>query len=593
MKKGIFIIFLGVLTAILPSSLSAEDITLGKARATAEMFFSNCGVSTRAGSSLTLVNAEEIAATRSASEAYYYIFNRKEGGFVIISAMDAAIPVLAYSLEHSFSIDEDMPENLRDMLALYQYQIKARRDSGEKATEEELSRWRIANTATRAGIPDAVDLQTPDWGQGAPYNRFCPLDTSGNKTITGCTATAISEVMYFHKWPKAGHGTLPSYTKDNNIVIPELTLGHEYQWDKMIPKYKNAVYTDEQADAVARLMYDVGVMCQAKYGVSATSASSATGVPRLADYFYYDKAITKEYHTYLTDDTWKDIVRNEVGSGRPMLMFSNIPAGGSGHNFVIDGYDAEGRFLVNWGWHGGSNGYYYVGAFHGGYNVGQIAFIGVRPDRGGNYVSNAYLRSTTASGVLYNGMTYTSGSVTPGSQFKIRFGAVYNVATTEMEIQIQFGHFNKKGELKGYLRPSPLSSNFTVGNYKWWSSVTITLPSDATIEKGDYMEPLYRGAGETEWKHFNNSGEKSDIVSKFPLDLCNASSISYTQGSQTFVLNTFIGVRWTLSDPDGEQIRSATTATASTKLNLSQYPSGTYTLDLEYGSQKTTVKLTY
>jgi hypothetical protein len=593
MKKGIFIIILGVLTAILPFSLSAEDITLGKARATAEMFFSNCGVSTRAGSSLTLVNAEEIAATRSASEAYYYIFNRKEGGFVIISALDAARPVLAYSFEHSFPIDGDMPENLRDMLALYRYQIKARRDSGEKATEEELSRWRIANTATRAGIPDAVDLQTPDWGQGAPYNRFCPLDTLGNRTITGCTATAICEVMYFYKWPKAGHGTLPGYTKDNNIVIPELTLGHEYQWDKMIPKYKNAVYTDEQADAVARLMYDVGVMCQAKYGVSSTSASSATGVPRLAEYFYYDKAITKEYHAYLTDDTWKDIVRNEVGSGRPMLMFSNIPAGGSGHNFVIDGYDAEGRFLVNWGWHGGSNGYYYVGAFYGGYNVGQIAFIGVRPDRGGNYVSNAYLRKTTSNGVLYNGMTYTSGNVIPGSQFKIRFGAVYNVATTQMDIEIQFGHFNKKGELKGYLRPSPLSSNFTVGNYKWWSSVTITVPSDVTIEKGDYMEPLYRGANEIEWKHFANSGEMSNIVSKFPLDLRNASSISYTQGSQTFVLNSFIGVRWTLTDPDGMQIRSATTATTSTKLNLSQYPSGTYTLDLEYGSQKTTVKLTY
>lgn len=594
MRRFIERLIVTLFVLLVPVAASAEDISLQKARSTAERFFSNCGVATRAGSGLTLVNAKEIAQTRSASEAYYYIFNRDGGGFVIISAMDAAMPVLGYSLEHSFVDYEDMPENLAEMLELYRYQIKERRRSGVPATLEELSRWSAVNNLTRAGIPDAIDLQTPDWGQGAPFNRFCPLDTAGNRTITGCTATAISEVMYFHKWPKAGHGTLPGYTKNNGITIPDTPLGHEYQWDKMLPKYKNVDYTDEQADAVARLMSDVGIMCQAKYGKSSTSAGSKTGIPRLATYFYYDKNMTLFQHTFLTDDVWRDALREEIGSGRPVICYANIPAGGAGHNFVIDGYDAEGRFLVNWGWNAGSNGYYHVGAFYNSYNIGQIGYTRIRPDQGGDWEYLMYLRKHSSSGVNYNGMVYTSGTVAPGSSFNIRFGAVYNVSYVEMDAQIQFGLFNKKGEFKCYLRNSPLSSHFTVGNYKWWSNVTLNVPSDAVIERGDYMEPLYRNAGQTEWKHFGNSGNESDeITDKMPLDLHSSTSITYQKGTSTFTINSFIGVKWSLYRPDGTLIRSSSATSTATKLNLSAFPNGTYKLELSYAGQSATIYLTY
>ena len=594
MRRRLEYLLFAALMILIPLGAAAEDISLQKARSTAEMFFNNCGVSTRAGSKLTLVNANEIAETRSPSEAYYYIFNREGGGFVIISALDAALPVLGYSLEHSFVTEEDgMPENLSQMLELYRYQISERRRSGVPATEDEFGKWREATTLTRAGIPDAIDLQTADWGQGAPFNRLCPLDTSGKKTITGCTATAISEVMHFHKWPVAGHGTLPGYTKNNNITIPDLPLGHEYQWDKMLPKYKNVTYTEEQADAVARLMYDVGVMCQAKYGNSSTSAGSASGVPRLATYMYYDKSIILNYHNYLTDDQWRTILREEIGGGRPVVCFANIPAGGAGHNFVIDGYDAEGRFLVNWGWNAGSNGYYHVGAFYNSYNIGQIGYTRIMPDKGGSYEYNMYLRSHTPDGVPYRGMIYTSGSVVPGYQFKIRFGAIYNASAVDMAAQIQFGHYDKNGNLKCYLRPSPLSSTFTPGNYKWWSSVNITVPSDVTIERGDYMEPLYKEASEAEWKHFINADNDEDVIcGRFPLDLQSSTTVTY-KGDKTFVIEGYIGIKWTLLDPDGNQIRSTKTTGTSTTLNLTQYDSGTYTLNLEYAGQSTSIKLKF
>lgn len=573
-------------------SLHAENITLNRARQTAEAFLAKRDPATRSAGRLTCINAD--GATRGTEQLeYYYIFNREGGGFVIISALDAAKPVLGYSLEKSFSLDEEMPENLAAMLELYRYQIRERRASGIPATKEELARWDEEVSPTRGERPVAVNLHTAEWGQGAPFNRFCPLDTNGKRTITGCTATAISEVMYFHRYPIAGTGTLPGYSKNNGITIEDRPLGHEYQWDKMLPKYKNVSYTDEEADAVARLMSDVGVMCQAKYGASSTSASSKNGVPLLATYFGYDKGVTFYFHNYLTDAQWKEALLEELGQGRPMICYANVPAGGAGHNFVIDGYDESGRFHVNWGWNGSSNGYFSVGAFYGGYNVGQIGYARIRPDQGGDYEPVAYLRRTTQSGVVYKGMVYTSGNVLPGSSFKMRFGAVYNETAITVTLQFTFALYDREGNFKCYLRDGSFSSSFTTGNYKWWSSATATIPSGTVIERGDYMEPLWRVSGETEWRRFDNAGNEEDqIDGRLPLDYRDFTSLSYDKASRTFTLSTFIGAVYTLMGPESDIIAQNTTTAVDTQIKLPENASGLHMFRLNYGGKSHIITIT-
>ena len=584
-------LFFALALLLFPTLLLAEDITLERARQTAATFLGKREPGTRSNARLTCINLEE--ATRSAEPMDYYIFNREGGGFVIVSALDAAKPILGYSLENSFSLDADMPECLSDMLELYRYQIRARRSSGVPATSEERARWDEELSPTRAERPVAVNLNTALWGQGAPFNRYCPLDTNGKRTITGCTATAVSEVMYFHKHPKAGTGTLPGYSKDNGITIEERPLGHEYAWDKMLHKYKNVSYTDEEANAVARLMSDVGVMCQAKYGVSTTSASSKAGIPKLAIYFGYDKSIIFSLHNYLTDEQWKEVLMEELGIGRPLVCFANIPGGGAGHNFVIDGYDEMERFHVNWGWNGSSNGYFSIGAFHGGYNIGQIGYTRIRPDEGGSYEPCAYLRKTTQSGVVYKGMVYTSGDVLPGKSFKMRFGAVYNETAVTITLQITFALYDKNGNLKCYLRDSPLSSSFTTGNYKWWSSVTVTIPSGTVIERGDYIEPLWRASGETEWRHFANAANETDAIEgQMPMDIRDYAELSFDTATRKFTLSSFIGTRWTLYSPTNSVLDSGTTTAADTEIPLSNREPGTYRVRLVYGGADFTILIT-
>ena len=146
---------------LVPTLLLAEEISLNSARRTAETFLSKREGGTRANARLTCINVD--ATTRSGEPMDYYIFNREGGGFVIVSALDAAIPVLGYSLDKSFSLDEDMPESLADMLALYRYQIRARRASGASATAEERARWEDEGSLTRTERPVTVDLKTAEY----------------------------------------------------------------------------------------------------------------------------------------------------------------------------------------------------------------------------------------------------------------------------------------------------------------------------------------------------------------------------------------------------------------------------------------------
>ncbi|MBO4769019.1 MAG: C10 family peptidase, partial [Bacteroidales bacterium] len=366
MKKARLLLLICLL--LLPAFSQAEDISLSKARSVAETFFNNCGASTRSSSQLTLVNADEISATRSASDVAFYIFNRQGGGFVIISALDAAVPVLGYSLTDEFGTGDDMPENLAEWLDLYRQQIGERRRSGKAATADELVRWKEVTQSTRA-VPSSIELNTANWGQGAPYNGLCPLDTAGKKTIAGCTAIAISQVVYYHKHPNAGTGTLPAYTK-NGISIKSVPLGHQYKYDKMLHKYKGATYTKEQSDAVARLVYDIAVMAQASFGSGSTSASTSAAVPRLRTYFGYDKGMIRYAHNFLDDTGWKDMLKEEIGNRYPVIFSATSSTSGGGHAFVVDGYDSSDRFHVNWGWNGSSNGYYQLSAF-GAYTVSQ------------------------------------------------------------------------------------------------------------------------------------------------------------------------------------------------------------------------------
>lgn len=197
-----------------------------------------------------------------------------------------------------------------------------------------------------------------EWDQSTPYNNLV-TENIGNSYPTGCVATALAQIMYYHKYPTKGTGrktfSLEPYTGSGTLFV---NFGSTtYDWDNMLPIYADNNYTQEQADAVAKLMLHCGVAVDMNYGIGGSGAYDNDVATAAKQYFRYS---TKFYTRDIYPTTqWMNIIFDEISNGRPVL-YGGATAQMAGHAFVFDGYDDEGRVHVNWGWSGSGNGYFNV-----------------------------------------------------------------------------------------------------------------------------------------------------------------------------------------------------------------------------------------
>ena len=332
----------------------AKVVTESQARQRAAEFFAAAEVGTRATTTVRptdfkmLATFPEMATRSSTSDPLIYIFQRESGGYAIMSGDDVARPVLGYSPSGHFPIT-DIPDNLRALLQWYADIINFARQQ----------HWATRPMATADGLDptNTVKLQTAQWDQGSPFNDLVE-EINGQKPPIGCVATAIAIIMRYHKWPKRGTGTLPSYDHKYNgetYHVDGITLGHEYDWDKMPEDPRNC--TEEEAAQISRLLYDVAVMCQMEFAPGGSGASETESAMRLPIFFDYDKRIQFDERRFISDDEWERYLIKEIDSGRPVLYSGARPGGA--HAFVIDGYNGH-YFSINHGWGGHANGFYTV-----------------------------------------------------------------------------------------------------------------------------------------------------------------------------------------------------------------------------------------
>ena len=578
--KRIFAILLSLLPAF---TLSAETVPVELARSAAEKILSSA--STRGAIKLTLVNSSDISSTRSGEDPAYYIFNSSAGGFAIISASDAAHPVLAYSPEGSFSIDPSMPESLSGWLAEYRSQIEECRRNGDRATPEVKGEWDALLKVTASASTTVVDLKTPEWGQGDPFNRNCPK-VGKDATLVGCTAVAVSEVMAYYGYPVSGTGTLPAYTTDDGISVPALELGEEYKWKDMLPKYKGVSFNAAQADAVSTLCYHIAVMAQADFGVSATGASLDQSIPRLSEYMQYDRGTEKYSKSYLSGDEWKSMLKAEVDAGRPVLMSGSSSAGGS-HAFILEGYDSADRFLMNWGWNGTSNGFYLLSAL-GSYTLSQVAHIGVRPDAGGTGVQSLQMKGgTNSSGVKFAGIEYYKGNIYKDSTFYVRVGKIYNNGDSPFKGYFNLALVNKNGKRKQWLLSSNKLLSFTTG-YFAWDSLAVTVSRSVTIEQGDYIQAFAQVYGTSQWKPVYYSLDEADgVCGKMPCFVSDYCSMEFDKDTKILSVH-FFPSEWSFcSITPSVTVKTYDKAKGLLQFDTSKMERGTYTLTLKFSGVTT------
>lgn len=356
---------------------SAGDVTPGRARKVAETFYH----SLEPGAALELASTQ---STRGGSRPACYVFNKVSGGkgFVLVAGDDLVAPVIAYSTESCFDVDHT-PENVRWWVGLLTSDIEYARSHSVRQSPGVAEKWSSLEKGvrTRAGLGGKL-LNTALWNQGAPFNLKCPV-VDGERSITGCVATATAIIMRYHSFPDRGYGMLPDYQyvsdKGTRITQPGHLLETTYDWNNM-PTDNGQGWTSQQKEEVARLLFDVGVMSMMMYNPGASGAYEGNAVNGLIMYMNYKNSV--EVLDQDSSSSHHDELVNEIDSNRPVLVAGSRSDRSSGHAFVLDGYDFEGNYHINFGWGGSSNGYFAYPSF-GNYDTDLRLYTHLEPNRNG------------------------------------------------------------------------------------------------------------------------------------------------------------------------------------------------------------------
>lgn len=434
-----------------------------------------------------------------------YVFNKAgDNGYVVTPADDEFPALLGYSDSGSFDLQTAPPAMKWFIGKLADEMEFALQNSGGKIAQA------IKSQDDENWTPVAP-LLTCKWNQDDPYNKYSPtkiMTSSGATytTVTGCVATSMAQVMYYHKWPDVGVGEHSYVWEPKNaksqILSCNFTDKKYYDWDNMRDSYTS--YTAAQAQAVANLMYACGVSVDMNYDNASNGGSGAISQDQgyaLINYFKYSKALRYLNRDLSSAKEFETIIYNNLKDGLPVLYDGHGNAGG--HSFVCDGYGGDHFFHFNWGWGGSSDGYFYlfsldpytlgIGGGSGGFNYSQGISYNIIP------VKDSVDTGTEETAYIYSDGSFTCSDTSVASGGSATFASrpsdsssyagFWNGSRTTFSGSL--GVIVKNASVNKYIQSgyiSALSHNRGCTGY----SVTIS-----GIPKGTYdVYPAYKVSGD-------------------------------------------------------------------------------------------------
>ena len=465
-------------------------------------------------------------ASNNTDDSLMYIYNSAESkSFVIVGGDTNADFILAYSLNDTFNMN-DMADGAKAILNAWCRQIEDARKSNKPIN--------IARQSTRTN--DNILYETALWDQSEPYNRKAPI-IDGKPSLTGCVATAMSILCYYYKWPNNGVGTTPEYSyevkKDETTetyYVSANPLGHPYEYDKMIMSYdaEKKNYTEEQANAVATLMKDMGTSVKMEYHPNGSGALTTNLVKALVNNFGYSKSTLLAYGDNYSYEEWANLIRETLRNYGPTYFGGYDPDQG-GHAYVVDGYDENNYFHFNFGWSGYSNGYYAIPgqAFY----RQQDALLYLAPDRDGT--SKHRDNMTIMYNIKYDLPKYfNENRLTNDDIFIANDGFTNFNGTIKLILCDQYGNWKQELFTKDY--------SVKIGDYAWIEDSQIDVDiTTLNLDEGDRLRVYYKGEYSDEWQWaLACNGLKVDepLVMASPEDLAEGLSLIYYKTLKTLYL---------------------------------------------------------
>jgi hypothetical protein len=309
-----------------------------------------------------------------------YLFSLSPQGYIAVSADLSFYPIVAYS----FVGCDSQFDNGNPLILLikkdYSDRLQNKSKLSENFVEKNHSIWLSLCSNDHPTSKDTTFQQWPEagstttggwvitkWNQSSPYNSMCPMDlNAGSRSYTGCPATAMAQIINYHR---SLNGTRFSDADDyyHNYGSNQFSIDDDYvaygfpsfpqlnlYLDTLESKYgSNASLTNNDK---AALSFACGVATKSVYGASGSGTFSVNQA--------YDGLVRMGYTTcQLLDTSVSDplpqVIAN-IKDSMPALLAVVDQAWSTGHNLVIDGYNTDDFFHLNFGWGGSNDGWYNI-----------------------------------------------------------------------------------------------------------------------------------------------------------------------------------------------------------------------------------------
>jgi hypothetical protein len=320
-----------------------------------------------------------IGVTNDKGEPLFYVFYLNPQGYLVVSASYDLPPVIAYSFTSNFHdgsdanplydlLFADMTLRLENIQKLPENIIQERHLLWDSyADGSVVSSGRFEQWPPEGSTPTEGWILT-NWHQSPPYNNFCPLDIYGGgaRSVAGCPAVAMAQILNFHNTTNYvafndsddyhhNYGG-NNYWIDNNYVtygFPSFPQLNTYL-DTLQSHYENQIPLTNNDKAA--ITFACGVAATQVY----TAAGSGTfGVIQAYDAYQRFNCSTAE----LLHDNDTDLYQrlsNNMKDALPAHLAIVNEEWTSGHNVVVDGYNTDEYYHLNFGWGGSYNGWYLI-----------------------------------------------------------------------------------------------------------------------------------------------------------------------------------------------------------------------------------------
>jgi hypothetical protein len=308
-----------------------------------------------------------------------FLFLLEPSGFIIVAADDNLPPVLGYDFSADFPVDAEASKLFLQMIKA---DIKLRLANIENLPIENILKrkeeWNRLMKSPEGIEPDFLFQQWPPEGststggwletnytQSPPYNNFCPMDpVTIQRSVAGCPATAMAQVVNYYR-------TINNTSFTDNDDYHHNYAGRNYWIDNDyfaidFPSFPDLnAYLDTVAmkfesgsslknSEKAALTFACGVAAHQVY----TSQGSGTFGVSQAEEAYLRFGFLDALLLESTDTSLFTQLSQNMMAARPAHLAIVDPGWTMGHNVVVDGYNTDEYYHLNFGWGGGYNGWY-------------------------------------------------------------------------------------------------------------------------------------------------------------------------------------------------------------------------------------------